>query len=156
MRNTLFLGLAVVAVIFSGCTTSQKQNVYQTGSVQQQMRVKLATVIDVRDVDIEAKPTGAGATAGAAAGGVVGTNTGRGGVVSGIAGTVIGGVAGAVGEKLASGNKGQEVIYQVDGSKETLALVQELDSDPLKPGDRVRLIEGALTARLVKLPKAQM
>lgn len=155
MRNSL-LGLAVVAVVFAGCSTSQKQNIYQTGSVQQQMRVKLATVIDVREVDIEARPTGAGATAGAAAGAVVGTNTGRGGVVSGIAGTVIGGVAGAVGEKLASGKIGQEIIYQVDGSKETLALVQELDGDPLKPGDRVRLIEGGLTARLVKLPKAQL
>jgi outer membrane lipoprotein SlyB len=152
----LNLLIAVPLVLFiAGCATSQKANVYQTGAVQQQMRVKLATVIDVREVDIEPRPTGAGASAGATAGAVIGTNTGRGGVVEGIAGAVIGGVAGAMAEKGLSAKKGQEIVYQVDGTSETLALVQEKDETPLKVGDRVRLIEGSFSARLVKLAQGQ-
>lgn len=144
----------VLAALFAlaGCATSQKQNVYQTGAVQQQMKVKLATVLDVREVDIEAKPSGTGASTGATAGAVIGTGTGRGGVVEGIAGAVVVGVAGHLAEKGLSSKKGQEIIYRIDGAADTLALVQEMDDTPLKPGDRVRLIEGSFSARLVKLP----
>lgn len=148
------IALAAVATI-SGCASSQRQNVYQTGTVQQQMRIKTATVLEVREVDIEVRPSGAGALAGTAAGSTLATGSGRGGVVEGIAGAVIGGIAGHLVEKGMSGKKGQEVIYQVDGTPETLALVQELDDNPLRPGDRVRLIEGAFSARLVRLAAAR-
>ena len=146
------------AAFLTGCA-SQKASVYQTGSVQQQMKVKLATVIDVREVEIEAKSTGTGATAGAAAGAVIGAggtgplpmNSSKSGIVTAVAGAVVGGVVGGVAEKIASGKKGQEIIYRIDGSQDTMALVQELDDDPLRPGDRVRLIEGSFAARLVKI-----
>lgn len=146
----LMLGLASAALL-SGCASSQKANVYQTGAVQQQMKVKLATVIDVREVEIETRPTGVGSTAGATTGAVLAAGNGRGGAVEGIAGAVIGGVVGSIAEKGLSGKKGQEVIYQLDGTSDTLALVQEMDEAPLKAGDRVRVIEGSFATRLVRL-----
>lgn len=145
------MAILAIALLVTGCATSQKQNVYQTGAVQQQMRVKLATVIDAREVDIEVRPTGVGASAGTAAGSVLAAGYGRGGVVEGIAGAVVGGVAGHMIEKGVNAKKGQEIIYQVDGSQDTLAIVQEIDDTPLKAGDRVRLIEGSFSARLVKI-----
>lgn len=151
----------VLVLLATGCATSQKQNVYSTGAVQQKMKVTLATVIDVREVSIEARPTGAGTSAGVAAGAVVGAgaggpmNTGgKNSIVSSVAGAVIGGVAGTLAERGLNAKRGQEIVYQIDGTKETQALVQELDDDPVKIGDRVRLMEGSFAARLVKLSKA--
>jgi len=137
--------------MLAGCASSQKQNVYQTGQIQQTMRTKVATIVEVREVEIEVRPTGVGSTAGAAAGAVATTGTGRGGVVEGIAGMVIGGVAGAVAEKALSGKTGIEITYKIDGANDLEALVQEKDDQNLKPGDRIKLIQGAFSSRAVRL-----
>ncbi len=157
--SIILAGAVVLSAV--GCASSQKQNVYSTGAVQQKMKVTLATVVDVREVDIEAKPTGSGTSAGVAAGAVIGAGAGRplatsgkNAIVAGIAGAVIGGVAGTLAEKGLNAKKGQEVIFKVDGTTDAQALVQELDDDPIKVGDRVRLMEGSFAARLVKLSKA--
>ncbi len=143
----------IAAVMLSGCIgMSQKQNVYQTGQVQQAMKVKIATVIDVREVAIEAKPSGAGAMAGGAAGGLLAAGVdSRGGAVAGIAGAVAGGLAGTVAEKALSAKTGVEIVYQIDGSTEVEALVQEKDDQIITPGDRIRLIQGSFAVRAVKL-----
>ena len=155
MKNIItVLTLAIIALT-TGCATSQKQNSYTTGSVQQKMKVTLATVIDVREVDIEVKPSGAGAAAGTAIGGVAGMgnpNT-RSGIVGSIAGMLVGGIAGTLADKAINAKKGQEVIYQIDGTMETQALTQEVDNDPIRVGDRVRLMEGSFSARLVKISR---
>ncbi len=130
---------------------SQRQNVYQAGMVQQQMKVKLATVIVVRDVTIESQSTGVGATAGSASGAIASMGfDSRHGIIAGIAGAVVGGIVGAAAEKGMSGKKGQEIIYQVDGTTDAQALVQETDDSPLRPGDRVCVIEGSFSTRLVR------
>lgn len=153
MKTTATLFALVLLVLTTGCATSQKQNSYQTGAVQQKMKVTLATVIDVREVDIEVRPSGAGAAAGTTAGAVVGGGYGgnRGSIVSGIAGALIGGVAGTLADKAVNAKKGQEIVFKIDGANETQALVQEVDDDPIRVGDRVRLMEGSFSARLVKL-----
>lgn len=153
MKITATLFALVLLVLTTGCASSLKQNSYQTGAVQQKMKVTLATVIDVREVDIEVRPSGAGASAGTAAGGVIGGGYGgnRGSIVSGIAGAVIGGVAGTLADKAVNAKKGQEIVFKIDGTNETQALVQEVDDDPIRVGDRVRLMEGSFSARLVKL-----
>lgn len=152
-RSAKFVSGLILATLFllTGCATSQKQNVYQTGQVQQAMKIKIATVMEIREVEIEARPTGGGSTAGAAAGAVAATGTGRGGVVEGIAGAVVGGVAGAVAEKAISGKAGVEITYRIDGANDLEALVQEKDNQELKPGDRIKLIQGAFSIRAVKL-----
>lgn len=149
MKCLLALGFAAM---LAGCASSQKQNVYQSGQVQQSMKVDIATVIAVREVEIEARPQGVGSTAGATAGAAAATNLDtRHGLVAGIAGAVIGGVVGTMAEKAANSKSGVELVYRVDGGKDTEALVQEKDGVEYRAGDRVRLIRGSFSVRAVKL-----
>lgn len=156
--NKFFVAAIVAAMslpTLSGCTSSQKQNVYQTGAVQQKMKVTLATAIDVREVNIEAKPSGVGAGGGAVMGGVLAAGgSGRSGLIAAVAGAIVGGIAGTVADRGVNAKKGQEIIYQIEGSSEVQALVQEVDDDPIGVGDRVRLIEVGSLARLTKVGKA--
>jgi len=158
MKMMTSLTAFAIILLTTGCASSMKQSSYQTGAVQQKMRVTLATVLDVREVDIEVKASGAGAAAGTAAGAVMaGNNSGSNrGIVSGIAGALVGGIAGTLADKAANAKKGQEIVYRIDGTNETQALVQEVDDDPIRVGDRVRLMEGSFSARLVKLGKTVM
>jgi outer membrane lipoprotein SlyB len=154
MRKTLLLAIPTILLVLTGCASSQKAGVYQTGQVQQKMKVVLATVIDVRDVDIEATPTRAGATAGAVGGAVIGSGNGMGknAAVGSVAGAVVGGVAGTLAEKALNSKKGIEIVYRPDGSTEALALVQEKDDqNAIAVGDRVRILEGQFNARAVKI-----
>lgn len=155
MNNRLLVSaLTTVALALGGCVgMSQKQNVYATGQVQQSMKVRLATVIDVREVDIESKTTGTGAMAGGAAGAVAATGIDtRHGIVAGVAGAVVGGVAGDMAEKALGKKTGVEIVYRIDGAADVEALVQEADEQALKPGDRIRLIQGQFAVRAVRLP----
>ena len=156
MRKMALLLLAA-SLTLAGCASSQKAGVYQTGQVQTKMKVVLATVIDVREVDIEATPTGGGTGAGAAAGAVIGSGSGsgKGAVVGAIGGAVVGGVAGTLAERAVNSKKGIEIIYRPEGSTDALALVQEKDeANDIRPGDRVRILESQFNVRAVRLAQA--
>lgn len=144
----LILSLALL----SACATDQRSSVYQTEQAQQPMRVKVGVVVDVREVEIKTKQSGGGAAIGAVTGGVLAAGDGRGGAVAGIAGAVVGGMLGNMAEGAITHKKGIEVLYQLDGSKEVYALVQEVDeANPLSRGDRIRLIEGYSSTRAVRI-----
>ena len=64
-----------------------------------------------------------------------------------VAGAVIGGVAGAIADNVGKTANAYEILYQVDGTQDVLALVQEKDDHRFKAGDRIRLIEGQFTVR---------
>lgn len=154
MNQKLAIALASLAILtVSGCATSQKSNSYTTGNVQQEMKVVLATVMDVREVDIENAASGAGGVTGAAVGGLAGSNVGggKGGVVGAVVGAVAGGVGGHLADKALNARKGLEIVYQIDGSKDVLALVQEVDDQGIKAGDRVRIMKSQFSARAVKI-----
>jgi outer membrane lipoprotein SlyB len=141
-------------MLLAGCSTTYKPNVYQSSEAMAPLKVTLATVIDVRDVEIQAPQNGSGAVAGGAAGEVLGSNggSGKGAIVGGIAGAVVGGIAGTMAEKSINGRKGIEVVYRVDGSGETLAIVQEKDDqNPIRVGDHIRILQGSSSVRAVKL-----
>ncbi|TCJ20155.1 hypothetical protein EZJ19_00860 [Parasulfuritortus cantonensis] len=152
MQKAVLMAVALASLLLAGCASSYKPNVYQGGQAQQAMKVKLATVVEVREVEIAAQNTGTGATAGAAVGGVVGAYSGsRGGIVSSIAGALVGGLVGNVVEKGVNAKKGVEITYRLEGSNEVMALVQEQDeADPIRVGDRIKIVEGA-TTRATKL-----
>lgn len=153
LNPTLKAALIVVLLSLGGCAASYKANTYQGGQAQQAMRVKLATVIEIRNVEINAPSTGTGASVGAAAGGVLGTYTdsSRDGILSGLAGALIGGVIGNAAEKAVNTKQGIEITYRLEDTKEVMALVQEQDEvDPIKVGDRIKIVEGA-TTRATKL-----
>ena len=155
MMKAGMLALAMLAVVgLSGCASSYKPGVYQAGQVQQKMKVVMATVDSVREVEIEAKPSGAGAAAGAGIGGVAGMGSPgtHSGVIGSIAGAVVGGIAGHIAEKAVNQKTGVEIVYRPDGGNDLLALVQEKDEAvQFKKGDRVRIMEGSFSARAVKV-----
>lgn len=148
MHSLIRTSVVVLALAMGGCAASYKSSVYQGGQAQQAMKVRMATVLDIRAVEINASSTGTGATVGAAAGGILGayTDSTRGGLLSSLAGALIGGVVGNAVEKGVNTRKGVEITYRLDGSNEVMALVQEQDeSDPIQVGDRIKLVEGATT-----------
>ena len=150
-----FLLVFFVPIVLTGCAGSLKQNSYQTGAVQMAMKVDLATVVASRDVEIEAKGTGTGTLAGGAIGGIAGASLASGSanssIAGAIAGAVVGGVAGHFAEKGASSKTGVEIVYTIDKTGETEALVQEKDDVVYAVGDKVRIMRGGISVRAVKL-----
>lgn len=153
MRNTALLLTAIATLVLGGCGTSQSAKVYTSQNVMQKMRVVYAQVIALREVDLENKTSGAGGTAGMALGAMAGSNMGNGtGAIAGaIVGAVAGGVAGTLADKAANGRPGIEVVYRLEKGGEEFVIVQELNgSEDLHVGDRVRVIEGQYSTRVVK------
>lgn len=145
--------MAMMLLGLAGCASSMKANVYQPGAAMQAMKVRYATIVELREVEIEGKPTGAGSAAGSAAGATAGlfSNNNRGGIIGSIAGAVIGGVAGHVAEKVVNTKTGIEITYKLDNGGDTMVLVQEKDgANQLAVGDRIKIIEGSFSTRAVK------
>lgn len=147
--------LLAFALLTTACASSSSYTArtYQSGQVQQAMKVKVGTVISVKEVDIQLKTgnagAGTGAATGAVSGAIVGASTNRvgQGVIGAVAGAVIGGVTGAIVDRVGRTASGYEIVYRLDGSNDTLALVQEKDEHVFRAGDRIRLIEGQFTVR---------
>lgn len=156
MKPIKTLAVLVAVALLAGCAGSQKASTFQTGQVQQQMKVSYARVLEVRVVDIDARPSGAGSAAGAAIGGVAGSTMGqgRGSVVGAIGGAVLGGVLGTMADRSANSKKGVEIVYQPENSNETLALVQEVDDEnPIQRGDRIRIMQSYNSVRAVRVQR---
>ncbi len=148
------LSVIAIALMATACASnSYTAKTYQTGQVQQAMKVKIATVISVKEVEIQKKTGNSGTAIGASTGGVSGAMVGSSthnvgnGIVGAVAGAVIGGVAGAIADNIGKTATAYEILYRVDGSQDVLALVQEKDDHEFKTGDRIRLIEGQFTVR---------
>lgn len=156
MKSIKVVAVAAAVALLAGCAGSQKASTFQAGQVQQRMKVSYATVLDVRVVDIESRPSGAGAAAGTAVGAVAGSTAGqgRGSIVGAIGGAVIGGVLGTMADRSANSKKGLEIVYQPENSNETLALVQEIDdANPIQRGDRIRLMDSYNSVRAVRVQR---
>lgn len=150
MNKTLVAAMMLGMLSMTGCA-SYKAETYQSNQAMQPMRVKYATVLEIREVEIQRQSTGVGAGSGAALGGIAGYTSGsRAGVAGAVAGTVVGGLAGAAAEHVLQKETGIEITYRLE-SGEVMALVQEQDDkNPISVGDRVRIIEGSFGARVVK------
>lgn len=149
-KTTLALAVVLGAAMMTGCA-SYKAQTYNSNQAMQPMRVKYATVLEIREVEIQGQSTGTGAGSGAALGGIAGYTSGsRAGVAGAVAGAVVGGLAGAGIEHVAQKKTGIEITYRLENG-EVMALVQEQDDkNPIGVGDRVRIIEGSFSARAVK------
>jgi outer membrane lipoprotein SlyB len=145
----LAVGFAALAVIsLGGCATQQRSaSVYRAGEAQREQTVRLATVESLREVTIDRGQTGVGTGAGAVVGGVAGSSVGqgKGSVIGAVAGAVAGGIIGQTLENQSSKVPGLEITVRLDNG-ELRAIVQEIDGQQFKPGDRVRLLsEGGVT-----------
>lgn len=138
--------LAVITL--AGCATQQRSaSVYRADEAQREQIVRMATVESVRDVQVERGPTGVGTVAGSVIGGVAGSGIGggRGSVVGAVAGAVAGGVIGQAIEGSSSLKPGLEITVKLENG-ELRAIVQEVDGQQFRPGDKVRLVtQGGVT-----------
>jgi outer membrane lipoprotein SlyB len=107
----------------------------------------MATVESLREVTIDRGQTGVGTGAGAVVGGIAGSSVGqgKGSAIGAVAGVVAGGILGQAIENQSSKVPGVEITVKLDNG-ELRAIVQEVDGQQFRPGDRVRLLsEGGVT-----------
>ena len=153
MRAHASLSLMLMIGIVAACASPGGGTVYSRNDAQRPWTVQNATVVEVGDATIEGRESAIGTAGGGFIGYEVGHAVGH-GAGSGIAGAV-GAVAGAVAgqqvEKTATRTKAWEILVQVEGGAETIAIVQPADQT-FAVGERVRLYtraDGA--ARVAKL-----
>jgi outer membrane lipoprotein SlyB len=140
--------LASSVLALGGCMTHESANVYDKHEAGREQTVRMATVEQVRKVQIAGSQSGVGAAAGGAVGGVAGSGVGEGRASSAAAvlGAVAGGVAGNVLENKATTKDAYEITVRLD-SGELRAIVQEADV-AFMPGQRVRLLSSGGVTRV--------
>ena len=151
MRKSLLLFLVLA---LGGCTaTGSGQQRYSASSVGQVNRTVSATVISVREIEIDGT-TGAGGSVGGGLGAVAGSSLGsnsRDGMAGAIVGAVAGAMVGALIEEGATKKKGREYVVETSNGN-LLTLVQEADP-PFQAGDKVLVLHG-VKARIVRDPRS--
>lgn len=145
--------LLTTIILFTGCAADISPNSYSVGSVGQVNRTVPATIVSVRDVDIQGTQgvgTTAGAGAGAAAGSAIGGSS-RSNIVGAIGGAVIGGIAGAMTEKGITEQVGIEYVVQTSNGN-LMTLVQG-PKPRFSIGQNVLVLYGS-PARIIADPRA--
>lgn len=145
--------LVTVAVLIGGCAAVPEPKVYGPEATMQKLAVRFGTVVAVREVTLEGVQSGAGATVGLGLGGFGGSNVGGGNgqIVGSIVGAGIGQLAGSQAERHLSRRKGLEITYREDDTGQLFVVVQAMDEQAFKPGDRIRVLEGQGSVRVFKL-----
>lgn len=140
--------LLVFAAALGGCASSMSGAVYTRDQARQAEDVRMATVENVRQVQIEGTKSPVGATAGAVVGGIAGSNVGagKGSTVGAVVGTVAGGVAGAAIEEGVTRQAGLEITVRFDDGR-MIAVTQAAD-EKFQPGERVRVLTGGGVTRI--------
>ncbi len=152
MRIQWVLGIMVFALL-AGCA-SRGAPMYARQDIGKPWSVQEATVVQVTEATIEGREQGQIGTIG---GGFIGHSLGRavghggGSSIAGAVGAVAGAVIGQQAEKKATQKRAWEILVELEGGAETLAIVQPADQN-FSTGEKVRVYtrsDGA--ARVAKL-----
>ena len=151
MRTHVLLGLLLLGLV-AGCATHG--TVYSPNDAGKPWSVQKATVVQVTEVTIEGRDQGTiGTFGGGYIGHAVGSTVGHGAGSS--IGSAVGAVAGAIvgqqAEKVATQKRAWEILVEMEGGTEQLAIVQPADQN-FSTGEKVRVYtrsDGA--ARVAKL-----
>jgi outer membrane lipoprotein SlyB len=152
LRRCAVASAVAAAALLSACATqSNSASAYPAYQVQREQVVRLGTVESVREVTIERRETGVGATAGAVVGGVAGSSVGgrRDGAAGAVLGAVVGGVIGQAMENSANKRPGLEITIRMDNG-DLRAFVQEADGQQFRAGDRVRILQSGQASRVIR------
>lgn len=152
MRALSTVSVMMLGLVSAACS-SPGGTVYSRHDTQRSWTVREATVVQVVEATIEGRSSAIGTYGGGFVGHEIGRTVGS-GTGSGIAGAV-GAVAGAVvgrqAEKTATQQKAWELLVEMSGSGETLAIVQPADQN-FNEGEKVRVYTRADgSARVAKL-----
>ena len=136
---SIYTALSIL-VLVSCQAPSQGGRTYSRDQAQRPLEVYYGTVLNVADVQIQGRESGAGATGGAIVGGIVGSTigSGRGRRLATTGGAVAGAAAGSAAEQSRAIRPGIEIEVELDDGR-IMVVVQEKD-DEFAVGDRVRLV----------------
>lgn len=146
------LAAAAIVALLTACAPLPRADVYAPGQIARAQSVEPGIVESTRDVRIAAAPTGVGAATGAVVGSIAGSGVGHGwrsGFLGAIVGAIFGGVVGGAIEENAGARAGVEITVRLD-SGALVAVVQDVDPSPLRPGDRVRVLSDGATTRVTR------
>lgn len=142
-RSALILTTIVIllAIMTAGCSTTQSGKVYSSSQAQRPLEVYYGTIIELRQVTIQHKNSGAGSVIGGVAGGILGSTigSGRGRTLASVGGALAGMAAGTAAEKQIGTRPAIEFTIELDNGR-LMAVVQEEDAF-YRVGDRVRLLK---------------
>jgi outer membrane lipoprotein SlyB len=151
MRIQWGLGIVLLALL-AGCASSR--TMYSRNDVGKPWSVQEATVVQVTEATIEGREQGQiGTIGGGFIGHAVGHSIGHGAgsSIAGAVGAVAGAIVGQNAERKATEKRAWEILVELEGGAETLAIVQPADQS-FSTGEKVRLYtrsDGA--ARVAKL-----
>ncbi len=140
--------LLSIAIVITGCASSNAGDTYSRDEARRVQTVLTGTVESTRTVKVEGTKSGVGTGAGAIVGGIAGSATGqgRGSTIGTVLGAVAGGMLGAAAEEGVTRENALEVTVRLDSGR-VISVVQTGKED-FFPGDRVRIMEGAGETRI--------
>jgi outer membrane lipoprotein SlyB len=138
MRVLLPVSALLLGLLSTACSSTG--TMYSRHDTQRSWTVREATVVHVVPATIEGQSSVIGTYGGGFVGHEVGrtVGSGSGSSIAGAVGAVAGAVAGRQAEKTATQKKAWELLVEMTGSGETLAIVQPADQD-FAPGEKVRV-----------------
>ncbi|MCS6943886.1 MAG: hypothetical protein RMK97_00445 [Sutterellaceae bacterium] len=144
---------ALMLLALAGCASFESPQVYGPADVMQKMVVRRGVIVALREVTMQGVPSGSGAAVGVGLGALAGSNvgSGRGQIAGGIVGAGVGQAVGAATERKLVQQVGLEITFREDGSGAEFVVVQPKDeTQTLRVGDRIRIVEGAQSVRVFK------
>ncbi len=146
LARLILAPLLAATLGLAACAPARTNTTYSSADIGRTAQVSYGTIVSMRPVTLQNRPTGVGAVGGAVAGGVAGSMIGRGGgsVLAAVGGAVLGGVLGNAVESSASTGDAVEFIIQEDNAPQPISVVQT-NEDNFRPGERVILSRGART-----------
>lgn len=144
----LRLAFLLLPGLLAACGPDYSPNTYSAAAVQKANKVDQGVIVGVRTITIAADST-IGTATGGAAGGIAGSQVGggsTGGALGALGGSVAGGLVGNMVSHTTGDTTGHEYIVRKPNGD--LLSVTQKDTDPLKLGQRVLIIEGP-QARIV-------
>lgn len=151
MKNLILAAALGTAALAGGCANPDGPRDYSNREERSLESVSYGTVESVRTVRIDENGAPVGTIAGAAVGGILGSQVGHGSgsVLGAVVGAVGGGLAGNAIEHKANEHEGEEIVVRLDNGS-SVAVVQG-GSAYLRPGDRVRVLNGGRSARVERV-----
>lgn len=134
--------LMTTCIIFmSGCARNNGQTQYMAGEAGQAVNVKIATIIAVKKIKIQQKPTGAGAVGGLTGGAIAGAQLGKGDgqLATAIGGMIVGALIGAAIENEIQNEEGYQYTLRVNGTTKIIVQNKSEGDVVFKKNDKVLL-----------------
>ena len=117
MKKFAFILLMPIVLAIAGCASQIGANQYDSAAVGSVNRVRIGTVISVRQITVADNDNSLGTAIGGIAGGVAGSQIGKGdtaAILGAVGGALVGGAAGNYAQRGLSRQKGYEYVVQLD------------------------------------------